>query len=97
MRMSSHAWKLPAASLLATAALLGACGRPEQTPACAAYVACVRARDVARDSAPTDLVRFEPAGKCWRNGPTAESCDSACTRGVELLHRLHPALPECAP
>lgn len=71
--------------------LLGGCLGAEQTEACRAYVACVRALD-ARDGVVTDADRFEADGACW-GGPTiAELCDHACVRGLDTLRAEVPAL-----
>lgn len=77
--------------------VLLACTEVVQTPACAAFVACVGARDAARASS-SDVVRFEPGGECWGTPAGADLCDRACENGLAWLRESEPDLPEaCVP
>ncbi len=71
--------------------LLGACRGAEQGPECKAFVECVGALDVLR-STQTNVDRFLPDGACWKGPKGAAVCESACRRGVALLHEQEPAL-----
>ena len=88
-----------AVSAAAQSTLLVACGRAEQGPECKAFVECVAAVDVLR-STTTNVDRFVPDGACWGGAKGAAVCESACRRGVVLLHQQEPQLvcnPEEAP
>ena len=77
--------------------LLVACApEVEQTPACAAYVSCLAARDAA-DGTTTDTVRFAPQGECWGTPAGQDLCDRACENGLIWLRERVDGLPaECA-
>ncbi len=77
------------ASVLST--LFVACGGAEQGPECKAFVECVVAVDVLR-STQTNVDRFLPDGACWSGRKGAAVCESACRRGVVLLHEQEPKL-----
>lgn len=76
--------------------LLLGCAEVVQTPACAAFVSCVRATDAAQ-GVTTDVVRFEPAGECWGTPAGADLCDRACVNGLDFHRRRFPDVAECAP
>ena len=77
--------------------LLFACAEEVvQTPACAAYVACVEATDAARGTS-TDLLRFQPGGDCWGSPAGAELCDHACDNGLVFQAKRFPSQAECQP
>lgn len=78
--------------------LLGCAQPPTQTTTCAAYVACVQARDQVL-GIETDLLRFEPQGDCWGGSEDgAALCDRACSGGLEWLRESYEDLPEaCLP
>lgn len=79
------------------ASLATGCIPQDQTPACAAYVTCIQARDV-RDGTATDLARFLPEGDCWAIDAGAELCDRACDEGLVFLRTHESNLPtECQP
>lgn len=80
-----------AASASAMPALLVACAGAEQGPECKAFVECVAAVDVLR-STQTNVDRFLPDGACWGGKKGAAVCESACRRGVVLLHEQEPRL-----
>jgi hypothetical protein len=80
-----------AVSAAALSTLLVACGRAEQGPECKAFVECVAAVDVLR-STQTNVDRFLPDGACWGGQKGAAVCESACRRGVVLLHEQEPQL-----
>ncbi len=71
--------------------LLVACGGAEQGPECKAFVECVAAVDFLR-STQTNVERFLPDGACWDGPKGAAVCESACRRGVALLHEQEPEL-----
>ncbi len=80
--------------LLGLAACWG--GPVEQSPACAAYVRCIQAIDVAAGQT-TDLDRYVVDGTCWGNPTLGEGCTRSCERALERL-RTDPSLPAgCAP
>jgi hypothetical protein len=78
--------------------LAGCLGGPvEQTPGCAAYVACMRALD-ATTASTTNLDRFVPGGACWVNGETGAGCATGCERALDRTRARSTGLPaECAP
>lgn len=76
--------------------LLLACAEVVQTPACAAFVSCVRASDAAQGIT-TDLARFEPEGECWGTPAGADLCDRACVNGLGFHARRFPDVTACAP
>lgn len=80
-----------AISAVAAWTLLVACRRAEQGPECKAFVECVAALDVLR-STQTNVDRFLPDGACWNGRKGAAVCESACRRGVALLHEQEPEL-----
>ncbi len=84
-----------AVSAFALSTLLVACRDAEQGPECKAFVGCVAALDVLR-STRTNVDRFLPAGACWSGPKGAAVCESACRRGVALLHEQEPQLT-CTP
>jgi len=73
--MKRHGLRRAILLALGVGALLAGCGRVAQAPECAAYVECVKARDVRQQTA-TDVVRFEPAGACYP-ADTAEAAPAA--------------------
>lgn len=66
------------------------CSPQEQAPACAAFVTCVQAIDLARGSA-TNVKRFEPDGDCWGGAAGAKLCGDACERGLQVLRETEGA------
>jgi hypothetical protein len=76
--------------------MVSACGasRPPG-PSCAAFVACVAARDAARGTT-TNVARFADGGACWTAAEEgATSCETACARGLEVLARAADAPEVC--
>lgn len=74
--------------------LTGCWGSPvSQTPACQAYVACIRALD-ADAGETTDLERYVEGGTCWKNPLFADGCTTACARA---LTRMQERAGECVP
>ena len=64
-----------------------------QTPACATFVACQRARD-AVDGQATDVDRFDRGGDCWGSPAGQELCDHACENGLAFLRERYTDLPD---
>lgn len=78
--------------------LLACNGPAEQSPQCARYVECVRARDVAL-GIQTDVERFLPGGACWGGFEGGELCTNGCENGLAFLATdpVSSSLPECVP
>ena len=75
--------------------LIGCDTAVEQTPDCAAWVACIDARDAELGTV-TDNDRFLAGGPCWNNPEIGHLCDDACGAGLEWLQETTPDLPhEC--
>ncbi|MCB9742078.1 MAG: hypothetical protein H6741_09235 [Alphaproteobacteria bacterium] len=84
-------------TLLGLAALTACGGEVPQTEACAAYVACVEARDLELGIR-TNLDRFEPGGACWGSAEGGALCDRGCSSGLAWMQDAYADLPEaCDP
>lgn len=77
--------------LMAAFFLLATGCSAEQGPECKAFVACVAELDGIR-STQTNVDRFLPDGACWNVEKGAAVCESACRRGMSLLHEQEPSL-----
>jgi hypothetical protein len=70
-------------------------GNHPQSPSCAAFVACVAARDAER-GVTTNVDRFLEDGACWsaaEEGATA--CATACARGLVAIATVADAPAVC--